>query len=338
MKRDLSIREIAEKAGVSIATVSRVINNPDRVSRAMLDRVLPVIEQYDYVPSLAAKNIFSRRANAIAIFVYDMRNPFFLAIIKRLNTLALENNYTLLICDTENDPKREQEYYRYCRSVRVAGIVLTEGSFLDPFADIFAGKPERAGQQTMKLVSIDRPAGESIPLITSDNRQAGYRICRYILDLKHRQIAFAGCNDSQRSIDERFMGFREALLDEGIDLAENLIFHHRQPTKEAGAQAFDELFGGSGPQPTAVVCANDEIALGLIARAGEKGLRIPQDISVTGFDGVDGSFSWRPITTMKQQVDQLAEHAFDCIVKDQTCTPRIQLDMQFIPGNTTQAV
>lgn len=337
MKRELSIREIAEKAGVSIATVSRVINNPEQVSQAMLDRVLPVIEKYDYVPNLAAKNIFSRRANAIAIFVYDMRNPFFLAIIKQLNMLALENDFTLLICDTENDEQREREYFRYCRSVRVAGIVLTEGAFLDSFTRGLHGDVGNAQQQAIRLVSIDRPVGGDIPLITSDNEKAGYEITNHLIDLGHERIAFAGYNDQLRSIDERFNGFARALREKQLKLPVHFLLFHNQPTKEAGAQTLDSLFNDHDVVPTAVVCANDEIARGLINRANEKGMRVPEDLSVTGFDGVDGSYSWKPITTMKQQIDRMAEKAFNYIVQDKERRPDIKLKMKFVPGNTTAA-
>lgn len=94
MKHELSIRDVAEKAGVSIATVSRVVNNPLQVSRAVLDRVLPVIEKYKYVPNQAARDILSKRSSAIAIFVYDMRNPFFPALIQQLNMRALDLRHT----------------------------------------------------------------------------------------------------------------------------------------------------------------------------------------------------------------------------------------------------
>lgn len=338
MKRDLSIRDIAAKAGVSIATVSRVINNPDQVSQAMLDRVLPVIEKYDYVPNQAARNVFSKRSSAIAIFVYDMRNPFFLAIIKQLNLLALEYGFTLLICDTENDERREREYFRYCRSARVAGIVLTEGALLDSFARTLHEDPSADQQEAIKLVSIDRPVGDGIPLITSNNEQAGYEITNHLIALNHKRIAFAGYNDQLHSIDERFIGFSAALRDKGLKLPLHFLLSHNQPTKEAGARSWDSLFNGQEEVPTAVVCANDEIARGLTHRANEKGMRVPEDLSVTGFDGVDSSFSWQPITTMKQQVDRMAKKAFDYIIQDEEKRPNLELKMEFVPGNTTASL
>lgn len=337
MRQDLSIREIAEKAGVSIATVSRVINNPEQVSQSMLDLVLPIIEKYDYVPNLNARNVFSRRSNAIAIFVYDMRNPFFLEIIRNLNILALENDYMLLICDTENDQDREREYYRYCRGARVAGIVLTEGVFSTSSSDAIFGHSEGFSKHNIKLVSIDRPAGKNIPVITSDNVKAGYDITNYLISLNHRRIAFAGYNKQLQSINERFKGFQTALQDNNLQFPKEHLFAFSQLSKEAGAEAFDALFKTSKFNPTAVVCANDEIARGLINRANGKGFTVPEHISITGFDGVDNSFSWSPITTMKQQIKVMTEQVFNYIVDDQYI-PMSRLEMIFTPGETTMAI
>lgn len=323
----IGIREIAKLAGVSTATVSRVINNPDTTSLEAKNKVLPIIKEYNYIPNQAVKNIFSKTSNSLAIFIYDMENPFFISLIKEVNKVAFNNKYALLICDTENKIEKERDYLNYCESIRTAGIILTEGANYDLFL---------SSSHNQSIVFLDRTSNNKFPSVSSNNCSGVRMLVDYLYNLNHRKIAFVGDIDSFQSSRDRKKGFIQAMEAKGLTANQGYIVKTRDFTPQSGANAIDTLFALS-ELPTAVVCCNDQIARGAIMRANQLGFKVPEDLSVVGFDGIS-DFSHAKITTIRQDVPTIAHKLFDLVVNPSDNPSSHVIDVSMVRGETCRKI
>lgn len=319
----INIRDIAKLAGVSIATVSRVINHPELTTPKTRERVLSVIEKHHYVPNQTMKSIFSRSSNSIALFVYDMTNPFFISLIQELNRVAFQNKYALLICDTANDAKKEQDYLNYCVSVQVKGIILTEGFDFVATSE-FLRSP---------LVMFDRSGLNTWSAVQSDNVDAIYRAVHYLYNFNHRRIAFVMPDVGLLSIARRLQGFSKATEELGIAWPEYVFSQGDALDVEVGKKALNYFLTLAVP-PTAIICANDMLAQGILVRAQELHIKVPEDLSVIGFDGVSSPLFAKPLTTIRQDIPTIAQTLIDLCLHPREDVQSIIIPTEFISGNT----
>lgn len=325
----IGIREIAKLANVSTATVSRVINKPEATSEKVRNRVQKVIEEYNYIPNQTIKNIFAKTSNSIAIFIYDMENPFFITLIKEINQICLNQKYTLLICDTENNPKHEKEYLDYCLSNRCAGIILTEGATSDLFESYNIEIP---------LVLLDRKSNGRFSTVRSNNRSAMKPIVDYLYNLNHRKIAFAGCNKPLDTVISRQRGYIEALEAKGLPIIPEYIYNSQELLNLETGQNTLKYFWALSEIPTAIICCNDMIALGVINQAYLLNIKIPGDISVVGFDNVLDKLHQPQITTVRQNIQEIAASLFDLVVNPPEEPINLVIDTTFIQGCTCNSI
>ncbi len=304
-KKTVGIREIAQIAGVSVATVSRVINAPEKTSEEIRTRVSEVIRQYNYVPNLNAKNLFAGTSNAFALFIYDMENPYFIALIKEMGQVALKNKCSLLICDTENDPRLEAEYLRYCEAAHTRGIILTEG---------FNRSSATFEHTSQRLIGLDRNMDMRHCRIHSDNSRGIHLLTDYLYNLNHRTLGFAGYVPGFHSCEERYQAFLDTVAEKGLDFSEDYLYKGSLDVN-TGAQAMDYFCSLRNP-PTAVVCANDLVAMGMCMRANQRGFGIPQDFSIVGFDGCMPGYAYPRLTTIRQDVSSLSQALFDALFSE----------------------
>lgn len=319
----IGIRDIARLAGVSIATVSRVINHPEFTSPETRARVQAVIDEQHYVPNQTAKSLFTRASNSVALFVYDMSNPFFISLIQELNQVAFRYKHTLLICDTSNDAKKEQEYLDYCTAIRVKGIILTEG-----FDVVATSEGLR-----VPLVMFDRSGLKTWSSVQSDNVQSVVRAVNYLYNLNHRRIGCIAPDEGLLSISNRLEGYRQAAEHLKIYHPEYVFSQALSLNVETGVQALNYFLSLPEP-PTAIVCANDMIAHGVILRARELNITLPQDLSVIGFDGIDSPLFHDSLTTIRQNIPAIAETLFKLCLHPPDKPQRIIIPTEFIPGST----
>lgn len=291
-----TIREIAELAGVSTATVSRVLNTPEKTSEAVQDKVMHLVEKYNYVPNQMVKNIFSKTSTTIAVFVYDMNNPFFTSIIFALNRYAFAQGYHLIICDTENNPEREAEYLRYCQSTRVNSLILTEGA---------SSKICELAANSTWITLLDRTfKDKDYPTVTSDSKLGIRTSIDYLENLNHSKIAFiAGPQQTQTGI-HRLNAFTEYMKERKLPIPPEYIFRGDFSVK-TGYNAL-EYFLSLKEKPTAIICSNDEIAKGVVFRANALGVIIPDNLSIIGFDGTSGDYFYPKLTTVSQDIEEIA--------------------------------
>ena len=331
-KSYLSMRDIARLADVSASTVSRVINKSGYVSADNFEKVMRIIQQYDYVPNQTAKNLFANVSNYLAIFVFDMANPFFSSIVLHLNQIAFDNGYTLLIFDTGNQPQRESEFFVRCQSIRVKGIILTEG--------VTSSLPVNHPYLRKSVVFFDRASpGPGYHAIRSDNKKGMRLAVDYLYNLNHRRIAFIGGPEKYYTAWERKEAFIEAMTARGLECPQEHMLIDNPFARASGRAAFNQLFS-LRTVPTAAVCANEQLAQGFILAAQSRGVRVPDDISVIGFDGVDREGTYPTLTSIRQDTQEIARLLFTAIADDKQDTDKFEhiVDVDLTEGASCRKI
>lgn len=324
-----NIREIAKIAGVSTATVSRVINTPEKTSPEVRAHVRKIIEEYSYVPNQAARNVFSKTSNSIALFIYDMENPFFVSLIKTVNNLCFKKRLTLLICVTEDDADREKEYLKYCISNRCAGIILTEGcnyKIFEPYKD------------KIPLVFLDRCSHGQYSSVYSNNTESVSKVVDYLYNLNHRRIGFIGCEKKFDSVKTRQKGYLQGLSNHSLTIQNDYIYESNLDLSlSAGKDALNYFLSLAHP-PTAVICCADIVALGVLNEAAAQNIKVPGELSVVGFDNVLDKLHFPLITTVRQDMDTIAAALIEMLLAPSPEPVDKVIETVFVPGSTCQRV
>ena len=296
-----TITEIAKLCGTSPATVSRVLNNPDLVAKPLRDRIQRKMEEVGYKPNPFASRLSSQSRWGLALFVFDILNPFFALIVRRISHLAMEQRIPLTVCDTENNPEKERIFLDYLLDNQIAGIIFSEGISMPTI--------EQATEAT-ETVLIDRHYREGlVSEVTSDNYRGGCQATEYLLQLNHRNIAFVGGPVGWTSAEDRFRGYRDTLERYNIPFREELVYQGDLQF-ESGISAL-EYFLTLPEWPSAIFSANDQMAFGVLTKANSLNISIPKDISLIGFDDIPvyGFYATR-LTTVRQDIEELCGSAF----------------------------
>jgi LacI family transcriptional regulator len=316
-KMAVTIRDVARVAGVSISTVSRALASPEMVAEQTRIHVQDTARAMGYRPNRAARGLVTGRTGSIGLVVPDLENPFFGSICKGAQPRARAAGYSLFISDTDEDPMGEAEIVRSLAK-QVDGVILCSARGTD--AEI------RQLALEVPLVLVNRRLAD-IPSITFDNGGGLRALMQHLAALGHRRIAYAGGPATSWSNRERSQSFRDvrAELPE-LDLIELGNF---PPYFSGGIQAGDLAIASCA---TAVVAFNDLMAVGLIDRLRQRGLRVPDDISVTGFDNVPVSMLvWPNITTVDFPRIQMGRTSVDCLLDTVVGRPVGPRALQQIP-------
>ena len=304
--RATSIRQVARQAGVSIATVSRALTTPDKVSDKTLKKVLAQVERSRYKPNLLARNFRSKRAYAVVVLVPNIANPFFAEIIRGIEQVAQQHGYAVLLGDTEGREDREDYYVGLVETRQADGLIQ-----LHPRLP----KAARGAHGTLDIPLVN--ACEYIedapcPRVGIDNVAAAREMTSYLLGLGHRRIGVILGPDSSPLTSDRLKGYRLALRAAKVPLDDTLIAQG-DFSMSSGRSAASQLFAAAKP-PTAVFCFNDEMALGAIRWLKSTGRGVPQDVSVVGFDDIEfASFCDPPLTTIEQPTHEIGNKAMSLL-------------------------
>lgn len=304
MKRP-TIGDVARLAGVSTATVSRTLHSPEVVSEAARNAVLAAVQHTGYTQNTAAQSLRQRRAKAVLVLVPDIGNTFFSEILAGIERVASAAGLTILIGDTANDPRREEDFLRYLRNGRADGALLLNGR-LPP--SILAGLDARAGPPPALVTISEALDRQVVPHVGIDNVAAAELAVRHLLDLGHRRIAHL-CGPADNILTrQRLAGYRRAMAAAGIgETAESLLTGDF--TAESGGRAAERLLA-TAERPSAIFCSNDEMAMGLISVLHARQVAVPRDLSVVGFDDIVFAKTYIPaLTTIHQPRLALGEHA-----------------------------
>ena len=304
-----TIKEIAEFAGVSIGTVSNVLNGLPSVRKESQTRVLEAIDKLGYQPSLLGRALRKDKTNMIVMIVPDITNPFFPGAVRGAEDVAFANGFRVVLCNSDNDFTKESVYLREMRTYRPSGLIIVPSSLsrgTDEAKEYLA-----AGSSVVYMDRIPgKWAGDSV---ACDHQAGALAATQHLIGLGHKRIATISGPLSGPSAKARLAGFRKAMRAAGLPVLKGYE-RESQFNKVDGHEQAAQLMNMK-PRPTAIFAANDLIAFGALAALREKGLHCPADISIIGFDNLDDSNATVPsLTTIDQFVYQLGANAAQTVI------------------------
>ena len=302
-----TIREVAESAGVSYATVSHVINNTRLVSPETRQRVLAAMDALNYRPNALARSLRQGKTNTIGLVLPDSANPFFAEISRSIEDEAFKKGYSVFLCNTELDTQRELFYVDVLSKKQVDGIIFVAAGDQPDSLDFLL-------RRRMPVVMIDRelPQVEADAVLT-DNKLGGFLATRHLLELGHKHIACIAGPSSITPSAERIIGYRRALEESGLSYDESLILRGDYHAR-SGMEITHSILK-MNPWPTAIFALNDLMALGALRAAAEAGYSVPRDLAVVGYDDLELSqFTNPPLTTVAQPKKEIGAQAINLLV------------------------
>ncbi|MGD0912724.1 MAG: LacI family DNA-binding transcriptional regulator [Terracidiphilus sp.] len=276
-----NMKDIARIAGVSLGTVSHVLNDSAGVREPLRQRVLQAVQAAGYQPSQLARALRRDKTNMIGMIIPDITNPFFPAVVRGAEDVAFSNGYRLILCNTDNDHSKELVHLNELRTYLPAGLIVIPSNFSDLTAQ--AESYRRAGTG---VVCVDRlPKNWSGDSVTADNLAGAYQATRYLIQMGHTKLAAISGPLHLTNAKDRLGGFKRALREAKLHIAPEYV--QETTFDKHGGYSKTKILLRLIPRPTAVFAGNDLIALGALLAIREAGLRCPEDVSVMGFDDLD---------------------------------------------------
>lgn len=302
-----TIKDVANLAKVSVATVSRVLNNENNVKEKTKEKVLQAVKELNYTPNLLARNLRHSNTKCVLVLLPTISNQFYSTIIKGINSVVEKEGYNLMISITDLDRKREEEYIELLKTKRVDGIIL--------FApQISKNKLNSIAQNYPIIQCSEYLENTDTTIITIDNKKAGFDATNYLIELGHKNIAILTSKKAYTSAILREKGYKEALKKHKIKIDENNIIKTDYGYKVA-MEATEELLKRENP-PTAIFTISDSMAIGAIKAIKKQGKTVGKDIDVIGFDDTIISKIYDPdITTISQPRFKMGELAMQAILE-----------------------
>lgn len=317
MKR-LTIHDVAERANVSISTVSRYLKNPASIKPVSAVLISKAIREMEYVPNPFAQNIRSEATNIIAMILPDISDRFFGEACKAVCTIFYENKYSVMICDTENDPEKERFYVDEMIKNRVAGILLvSSGKNIEYLKGIVKKWPH--------LMLFDRlELGVEADVVSEDNEYSGYILAKHMLEMGQRHFAILAGLESSVNMRLRMSGIEQALSEYGVSVEPQFLRRNLR-TKQDASEAFEDLIQIDGC-PRCVLACNTILLDGTVIAASRLGLAIPDDYSIAGFcvDQPRYQFPF-PVSAVMQIPTELGMRAGELMLR------RLKNNKEFMP-------
>jgi DNA-binding LacI/PurR family transcriptional regulator len=309
-----TIKDIAKLAGVSHTTVSRALRNSPLISAKTTGRIQGIALEVGYHPSVAARSLKTNRSQALGVIVSHIADPFFSEILQGIDDVAQSNGYSLFIAAAQHDPVREHAIIQTMREHRVDGVILCSPHFT----------PEQSNQlqsYNIPIVAINNQAVEDYPYsIYHDDVDGGRQACEHLVQLGHKRIAYLGDALSGRTTQERLSGFKRVMQEAGFSIRPEYIYQVSGNSAAQGLTGLD-YFLNLLVRPTAIICYNDMMAVGVLKGLRQAGLRNPDDVSITGFDNILYSeFTEPPLTTIDQPKRYIGAEAARMMLKQLSST------------------
>jgi LacI family transcriptional regulator len=304
-KRTVTIQDVAKKAGVSVSTVSRVLNGKADVAGDTQEKILGVISKLGYTTNLAARSMRSRRKDLLGLVVPDIGFPYSIEVMKGINRAIAESKFDLLVY-TMGDVKKsgavihEQHYVSLLNNSITDGVIIVASAAAEFITDA-------------PIIAVDpHVINPSYPSVQGTNYQGAVDVMKYLLMLGHKRVGFICGRPEIASSERRLKGYKDALKEAGIEIDKNLITDGDFTTKSGYTSAL-QLLKLKNP-PTAIFAANDQSALGVFQAAEELGLKIPDEISVVGFDNISEA-KYVGLTTVDQFLSEMGYVATQMLIK-----------------------
>lgn len=308
-----SIRDVAERADVSLGTVSNVLNHPEVVAEATRQRVLAVIEELGFVRNGSAHQLRVGHSRNIGLVVLDVANPFFTGVARGAEDAANESDYLIILCNSDNSLEKEQRYLHVLEEQRTAGILIT------PIQNDVRYL-QHLHKQGIAVVLLDQPSrARGLCSVAVDDVLGGELATRHLLELGHRRIAFMSGPLSIRQCADRRSGMQRAIKLAGLDPSQVLVdIPALAQSSSAGEKCVEKLLNHEC-KPTAIFCANDLLALGVMRGLIQRGVKIPDEMALVGYDDVDFSSTLSPALTSIHQPKYQLGHAAAQLLLDEVC-------------------
>ena len=305
----MDIREIAKRAKVSTATVSRVINRVPTVNAQLAKRVWNVVEELGYYPNTQARALVSGRSRIFGLIISEITNPFFPEIVQVFEAIAVQHHYEILLTSTENDPKRMEQSVRRMIERRVEGVAVMTFGMEEVLLE---------GLKVRKVPLVFVDVGPPLPRVSNiriDYLNGIRQAVQHLAALRHQRISFIAGPLRLKSAVARRQAFIQAMREIGLEARSELIIEGDH-TMEGGMAAFAQLLN-LADRPTAVMCSNDMTAIGVMRKSHDAGIAIPRDVSVVGFDDIRmAQFVIPPLTSIQMSQAELARQAFHALLSD----------------------
>lgn len=287
-----NIKEVAKKAGVSVATVSRVLNNSDLVSEETKERVLKAIKELNYHPNLLSRNLRHLKTKMILALLPNVSNPFYARVVKGIEDVAHKHGYNVMLCNTDSNPEKERAYLELLKNKLADGVILMASTMKKEELTLLA-----KNYPVVQCCEYIEDAGASY--VSIDNFSAAYKAVRHLINLGHSKIALLSCKNEFISTKLREEGYKKALEEAGIKFDEKLVKYGDYSFK-SGIRAAKELLSMQ-EKPTAIFAISDIMAIGVIKALKEAKLKVPENVAVVGFDDINFASMYDPaVTTISQ--------------------------------------
>lgn len=316
-----TISEVARLAGVSVATVSRVINDPKIVTNKTRLKVEAVINELNYEPNALGRNLRTAQSRLILTLIPSIENPFYTEIINGIEDTALEHGYNILLCETDSNPKREASYFNLVKNRLADGVIS-----MDPTVDKEELLSLANRYPVVQCSEYDEDG--TISYVTINNELAAYHAVKHLIKMGHRKIALINSHEIFLYARERRHGYEKALKEFNIPINSNWIINTDNLKFEEGQRAMQNLLKLE-ERPTAVFAVSDILAIGALKEINTNGLHVPNDMAIVGFDKISFSNMTHPtLTTISQPryrmgtlsasmlIDKIKGNTVDSIVLD----------------------
>jgi LacI family repressor for deo operon, udp, cdd, tsx, nupC, and nupG len=299
--------DVARLAGVSTATVSRVLAGGDKVANIKKEKVMKAIEQLNYKPNRLASNLRTLKSKTIVAVVRDISKSFFSDIIRGIEDVAYEQNYKVLLGDINNDPNRENDYIKLYNEKLVDGVILIgTRNTADALLKLTEGIPVVLASEFLDRIDL--------PKVSIDNIASSRQAADHLIGLGHKRIGFISGPMDIVICRDRMEGYRQGMLEHGLPVDEDLI-HEGDWSIESGYEMAAKMLT-LGQRPTAIFASNDDMAFGVIKCVKDQGLRVPQDVSVVGFDNISMASILEPsLTTVSQPRYEIGAKAMELLLQ-----------------------
>ncbi len=293
----VSIKDVAARAGVSLGTVSNVLNRPNAVRPTTRARVEAAIAELGFVPNASARQLAAGRSRTIAYLVLDASNPFFSDVARGIEEVARTSGLSLFICNSDQDAGREDQYLEQMAELRVRGVLITAMDYANP-------RLAKLRQQGVPVVLVDRRPDDSEDWCTVgvDDVTGGELAISHLVEAGHRRLALVGGPADIPQVADRHTGALNAMSAAGLDPHDLVWIQTEALTISEGRRAGERLLGlPKRRRPTGVFCANDLLALGLLQHLTQHGIKVPEDVAIVGYDDIEyAAAAAVPLTSVAQ--------------------------------------
>jgi LacI family transcriptional regulator len=310
----VSIKEVAARAGVSVGTVSNVLNRPDRVAQPTRRRVNAAIKALGFVRNESARQLRAGRSRTIGLVVLDVANPFFTDVARGVEDEASASGLAVILCSSDELPAKQDRYLEFLAEHRVQGVLITPVGEVD---EQLAGLQQRG--IPVILVDARSPSGGQCS-VAVDDVLGGDLAMSHLLEAGHERIAYIGGPLTLRQVSDRRDGAARALERAGRSAGQMHIIQTAAPNVAAGGQAGETIAAlPARERPTAAFCANDLIALGLLQAMTRLGLRVPEDMAIVGYDDIEfAAAAAVPLSSVRQPRHELGRTAARLLLEEAT--------------------